>query len=214
MVKDLFCADRGISQAKPHNPQLQLLKLGLSPVKHYNDDMVDRQGKSRGIELVGRDFHCPMMPTPLDTAGTTYINSRTDEDRAHSLNLIQSRKDSQAKIKEYGPAGDQRRQRPALGPHATVTCCRRPQPRPSTIVDLDAPTVRTPAALPTIPKRKRDTSPYPDICTGKSITVPGTVLAKWRQKNVLFTPLWQEAWSGLHSQNECGNGNLKEVRPR
>ncbi|MFJ9209758.1 hypothetical protein [Streptomyces sp. NPDC102264] len=210
MVKDLFCADRGISQAKPHNLHLQLLKLGLSAVKHYNDDKVDRQGQFRGMELVGGEFYCPMMPTPLVTAGTTYINSRTDEDRAHALNLIQSRKDFQAKVKEYGPEGDQRRQCPALGPHATVTCYRRPQPRPSTIVDLDAPTVRTPAALPTIPKPKRDTSTYPDICTGKSITVPGTVLAKWRQKYALFTPLWQEAWSGLRSQNEGGNGNLKK----
>ncbi|WP_326727664.1 hypothetical protein [Streptomyces phaeochromogenes] len=210
MVKDLFCADRGISQAKPHNLHLQLLKLGLNAVKHYNDDKVDQQGQFRGMQLVGGEFYCPMMPTPLVTAGTTYINSRTDEDRAHALNLIQSRKDFQTKVKEYGPAGDQRRQCPALGPHATVTCYRRPQPRPSTIVDLDAPTVRTPAALPTIPKPKRDTGTYPDICTGKSITVPGTVLAKWRQKYALFTPLWQEAWSGLRSQNEGGNGNLKK----
>jgi hypothetical protein len=210
MVKDLFCADRGISQAKPRNLHLQLLKLGLNAVKHYNDDKVDRQGEFRGMELVGGEFYCPMMPTPLVTAGTTYINSRTDEDRAHALNLIQSRKDFQTKVKEYGPAGDQRRQCPALGPHATVTCYRRPQPRPSTIVDLDAPTIRTPAALPTIPKPKRDTGIYPDICTGKSITVPGTVLAKWRQKYALFTAPWQEAWSGLRSQNEGGNGNLKK----
>ncbi|NBM21296.1 hypothetical protein, partial [Streptomyces sp. GC420] len=72
------------------------------------------------------------------------------------------------------------------------------------------PTVRTPAALPTIPRPKRDTPVYPDICRGKSITVPGAVLAKWRQKYPLFTPLWQEAWSGLRSQNEGGNGNLKK----
>lgn len=89
-------------------------------MKHYNDDKVDRQGQFRGMELVGGDFYCPMMPTPLVTAGTNYINSRTDEDRAHALNLIQSRKDYQAKVKEYGPTGDQRRQCPALGPpHAT-----------------------------------------------------------------------------------------------
>ncbi|MET8125874.1 hypothetical protein [Streptomyces sp. NPDC005231] len=36
------------------------------------------------------------------------------------------------------------------------------------------------------------------------------MLAKWRQKYALFTPLWQEAWSGLRSQNEGGNGNLKK----
>ncbi|WP_327243294.1 hypothetical protein [Streptomyces sp. NBC_01320] len=210
LVKDLFCADRGITQAKPHNLHLQLLKLGLNAVKHYNDDKVDRQGEFRGMQLVGGEFYCPLMPTPLITAGATYIDSRTDEDRAHALNLIQSRKDYQTKIKEYGPAGDQRRQCPALGSHATVTCYRRPQPRPSTVVDLDAPTVRTPAALPTIPRPKRDTPVYPDICRGKSITVPGTVLAKWRQKYPLFTPLWQEAWSGLRSQNEGGNGNLKK----
>ncbi|WP_191892169.1 hypothetical protein [Streptomyces griseoaurantiacus] len=149
-------------------------------------------------------------PTHPPAGDRAYIDSRTDEDRAHALNLIQSRKDYQTKIKEYGPAGDQRRQCPALGPHATVTCYRRPQPRPSTVVDLDAPTVRTPAALPTIPRPKRDTPVYPDICRGKSITVPGTVLAKWRQKYALFTPLWQEAWSGLRSQNEGGDGNLKK----
>ncbi|MGW2460226.1 hypothetical protein ACWC2M_14570 [Streptomyces sp. NPDC001761] len=174
LVKDLSCADRGITQAKPHNLHLQLLKLGLNAVKHYNDDKVDRQGEFRGMQLVGGEFYCPLMPAPLITAGATYIDSRTDEDRAHTLNLIQSRKDYQSKIKEYGPAGDQRRQCPALGPHATVTCYRRPQPRPSTVVDLDAPTVRTPAALPTIPRPKRDAPVYPDICKGKSITVPGT----------------------------------------
>lgn len=210
LVKDLFCADRGITQAKPHKLHLQLLELGLNAVKHYNDDKVDRQGEFRGMQLVGGEFYCPLMPTPLITAGATYIDSRTDEDRAHALNLIQSRKEHQTKIKEYGPAGDQRRQCPALGSHATVTRYRRPQPRPATIVDLDAPTVRTPAALPTIPRPKRDTPVYPDICTGKSITVPGIVLAKWRQKYPLFTPLWQEAWSGLRSQNEGGNGNLKK----
>ncbi|MFD8403162.1 hypothetical protein ACFV1G_00635 [Streptomyces anulatus] len=36
------------------------------------------------------------------------------------------------------------------------------------------------------------------------------MLAKWRQKYPLFTPLWREAWSGLRSQNEGGNGNLKK----
>ena len=41
-----------------------------------------------------------MMPTPLITAGATYIDSRTDEGRAHALNLIQSRKDYQTKVKE------------------------------------------------------------------------------------------------------------------
>jgi hypothetical protein len=41
-------------------------------------------------------------------------------------------------------------------------------------------------------------------------SVPGTVLAKWRQEYPLFTPLWQEAWSGLCSQNEGSNGNLKK----
>ncbi|MGW2940059.1 hypothetical protein ACWDA7_52480 [Streptomyces sp. NPDC001156] len=210
LVKDLFCADRGISQAKPRNLHLQLLEFGLNTVKHYNDDKVDRQGDFRGMELVGGEFYCPLMPTPLITAGAAYINSRTDEDRAHALNLIQSRRNYQTKVKEYGPAGDQRRQCPALGPHATVACYRRPQPRPSTVVDLDAPTVRTTAALPAIRKPKRDAGPYPDICTGKSITVPGTVLVKRRQKYPLFTPLWQEAWSGLRSQNEGGNGNLKK----
>ncbi|MFJ9350770.1 hypothetical protein [Streptomyces sp. NPDC101237] len=123
--------------------------------------------------------------------------------------MIQSRKSYQTKIKEYGPAGDQRRQCPALGPHATVTCYRRPQPRPSTVVDLDAPTVRTPAALPAITKPKRETGTQPDICTAKSITVPGAVHAKWRQTYPLLTPQWREAWSGLRSQNEGGNGNLK-----
>ncbi|WP_142167908.1 hypothetical protein [Streptomyces sp. SLBN-134] len=36
------------------------------------------------------------------------------------------------------------------------------------------------------------------------------MLAKSRQKYPLFTSLWQEAWSGLRSQNEGGNGNLKK----
>ncbi|MDH6696837.1 hypothetical protein ABZ682_30090 [Streptomyces griseoviridis] len=210
LVKDLFCADRGISQAKARNLHLQLLELGLNSVKHYNDDKVDRQGDFRGMQLVGGEFYCPLMPTPLVTAGTTYINSSTDEERAHALNLILGRKPYQTKVKEYGPAGDQRQHCPALGPHATVTCYRRPQPRPSTIVDLDAPTIRNPAALPAIPKPKRDIGAHPHICTRQSITVPGTVLAKWRQKYPLFTPLWQEAWSGLRSQNEGGNGNLKK----
>ncbi|MFJ6659143.1 hypothetical protein ACIQNG_22725 [Streptomyces sp. NPDC091377] len=35
-------------------------------------------------------------------------------------------------------------------------------------------------------------------------------MAKWRQKCPLFTPVWQEAWSGLRSQNKGGNGNLKK----
>ncbi|MFF8616100.1 hypothetical protein [Streptomyces sp. NPDC015350] len=210
LVKGLFCADRGISQAKAENLHLQLLELGLDVVKHYNDDKVDRQEEFRGMQLVGGEFYCPLMPTPLVTAGTAYINSRTDEDRAHALNLIQSHKSYQTKIKEYGPAGDQRRQCPALGPHATVTCYRRPQPHQSTVVDLDAPTIRTAAALPAIRKPKRETGAYTDICTQKSITVPGTVLAKWRQTYPLFTPQWQEAWSGLRSQNEGGNGNLKK----
>ncbi|BBB01156.1 hypothetical protein RVR_8427 [Actinacidiphila reveromycinica] len=63
LVKDLFCADRGITQAKPHNLHLQLLKLGLNSVKHYNDDKVDRQGEFRGMQLVGGEFYCPLMPT-------------------------------------------------------------------------------------------------------------------------------------------------------
>ncbi|MFE8990504.1 hypothetical protein ACFYMI_22250 [Streptomyces collinus] len=137
LVKDLFCADRGITQAKPHNLHLQLLKLGLNAVKHYNDDKVDRQGEFRGMQLVGGEFYCPLMPTPLITAGATYIDSRTDEDRAHALSLIQSRKDYQTKIKEYGPAGDQRRQCPALGfprhghllPPAQATPVHRRRPR-------------------------------------------------------------------------------------
>lgn len=213
LSKDLFCADRGITQAKPHNLHLQLLTLGLNAVKHYNDDKVDRQGEFRGMQLIGGEFYCPLMPAPLITAGATYIDSRTDEDRAHALNLIQSRKDYQAKIKEYGPAGDQRRQCPALGSHATVTCYRRPQPRPSTVVDLDASTVRTPAALPTIPRPKRDIPVYPDICRGKSITVPGTVLAKWRQ----VPPVHPSVAGSLVRTAQSGRGRQRqpqEVRPR
>ncbi|NEB89241.1 hypothetical protein G3I43_34550 [Streptomyces anulatus] len=210
LVKGLFCADRGISQARVDHLHLQLLELGLDSVKHYNNDMVDYQKEFRGMQLVGGEFYCPLMPTPLVTAGTAYINSRTDEDRTHALNLIQSRSSYQTKIKEYGPAGDQRRQCLALGPHATVTCYRRPQPRRSAVVDLDAPALRSAAALPAIPKPKRETGAHTDICTQKSITVPGTVLAKWRQTYPLFTPQWQEAWSGLRSQNEGGNGNLKK----
>ncbi|KOV58067.1 hypothetical protein ADK64_36675 [Streptomyces sp. MMG1121] len=56
LVKDLFCADRGITQTKPHNLHLQLLRLGLNAVKHYNDDKVDRQGVFRGMQLVGGEF--------------------------------------------------------------------------------------------------------------------------------------------------------------
>ncbi|MFE4059799.1 hypothetical protein ACFXP3_26500 [Streptomyces sp. NPDC059096] len=115
LVKDLFCADRGITQAKPHNLHLQLLKFGLNAVKHYNDDKVDRQGEFRGMQLVGGEFYCPLMPAPLITAGATYIDSRTNEDRAHALNLIQSRKDYQTKIKEYGPAGDSADSAPPSG---------------------------------------------------------------------------------------------------
>lgn len=63
------------------------------------------------MQLVGGEFYCPLIPTPLITAGATYIDSRTDEDRAHALNLIQSRKDYQTKIKEYQPAGNHRRPR-------------------------------------------------------------------------------------------------------
>lgn len=35
--------------------------------------------------MVGGEFYCPMIPTPLVTAGTAYIRSRTDEDLAHAI---------------------------------------------------------------------------------------------------------------------------------
>ncbi len=108
------------------------------------------------------------------------------------------------------PAGDQRRRCPAFGKYATVTCYRRPgQVAAPTTIDLGMPLPRTERTLPTVTRPTRDTEGWPDICTRQSITVPASVHARWRQKNTLFGEQWQKAWSGLRSQNEGGNGNLK-----
>ncbi|MFF2379307.1 hypothetical protein [Streptomyces sp. NPDC058108] len=214
LVKDLFCADRGITQAKPHNLHLQLLKLGLNAMKHYNNDKVDRQGEFRGMQLVGGEFYCPPMPTPLITAGATYIDSPTDKDRAHALNLIQSRKDYQTKIKKYGPTGDQRRQCLTLGPDATVTCYPRPQASPSTVVDLDASTVRTPAALPTISRPKRDTPVYPNHLHGEEHHRPGRRVGQVEGE---ITSVHPSVAGGLVRTAQPERGRQRqpqEVRPR
>ena len=108
------------------------------------------------------------------------------------------------------PAGDTRRSCPAFGKYATVTCYRRPgQVAAPTTIDLNMPLLRTEHTLPAITPPARDTEAHPDICTKQSITVPASVHARWRQKNILFGDEWQKAWSGLRSQNEGGNGNLK-----
>jgi hypothetical protein len=211
LISGTFCGDRGISQARPEHLHLPLLEMGLDVVKHYNDDHVDRQNAFRGMELVGGEFYCPLMPHGLVTAGADLIaEDATKEQRDFALTQIRARDDYRTRVKEYGPQGDQRRQCPAVGKYATVTCHRRPQSAAPGTVDLDAPKTRTAAALPRILKPKSDAGPYPDICTKDSITVPGTVLAKWRQKYSLFSDKWREAWSNLRSQNEGGNGNLKK----
>jgi hypothetical protein len=71
------------------------------------------------------------------------------------------------------------------------------------------PLIRTEHTLPAITPPARETETRPDICTKQSITVPASVHARWRQKNIPFGDEWQKAWSGLRSQNEGGNGNLK-----
>lgn len=211
MPAGLFCADRGISQALAKDLHLPLPEMGLASVKHYNDDHVDRQGEFRGMQLIGGEFYCPLMPSAQVTAGASLIaEGSSEEERELARTLIEARDDYRTRIKEHGPNGDQRRCCPATGPYPTVVCHRRPRPGHVTTVDLDAPTVRTPATLAKVPKPKNDTAPYPDICKYNSITVSGTVLAKWRQKYALFSDTWQEAWSRLRSQNEGGNGNLKK----
>ncbi|MHC8564185.1 hypothetical protein ACW23B_27415 [Streptomyces albidoflavus] len=208
MVKDLFCADRGISRPSPTTSHLQLLKLASARGEALNDDKVDRQGQFRGMELVGGEFYCPMMPTPLVTAGTTYINSRTDEDRAHALNSIQSRKNFQVKVKEYA-------RRPALtvpGPR-TTRHGHLLQPSPAATVHHRRPRrphCPHPSCSAHHPQAQAGHQHLPRHLHREEHHCPRHRVGQVASRMRLLTPLWQEAWSGLRSQNEGGNSNLCE----
>jgi hypothetical protein len=210
LVRGLVCADRGITQARAEDFDEPLLELGLDIVKHYRDFEIDLQGEYKGAQLVSGQFYCPLMPEGLQRAGKALVDAESEEERQAALSLIKAREPYRLALKENLNSGDQRCSCPAIGSHAKVVCYRQATELPTpTRVDLDMPKVRSVYSVPHITPPKDDAAAWPQICRQKSITIPGTVLAKWRQRRVLFSPEWQKAWSGLRSQTEGGNGNLK-----
>jgi hypothetical protein len=210
LVREMVCMDRGITQSVAEDLDLPLLEMGLDLIKHYRDLNIDHQGDFKGATLVGGDFYCPHMDDALKTAGTSLISSETEDDRTLARDQIGAREPFRLHVKERMQNGDQRRQCPAVGLHATVSCPRRAEEtRAARTIDLNTPLPRVSQTLPSVRVPSPDTEGHPEVCTRKTITIPATVLAKWRQRYPVFSDQWQQAWSPLRSQNEGGNGNLK-----
>lgn len=210
LISGRVCVDRGISQAMEEKLHIPLLEMGLKIVRHYKDFEIDVQDSFKGAVLISGQLYCPCMPDILKTAGQQLIDAKTPEEHELAMKHFKAREPYKLKLKENVPNGDKRYMCPAGCKHPTCVCHRKPaKPQTPRVVDLDMPKVRSAVTLPATQRPQDDTDSWPAVCTEGSITVPASFGARWRQEYDLFSGPWQEAWSGLRSQNEGGNGHLK-----
>jgi len=184
-------ADRGYSYKLNWTPGL--LALGVDPVADLHATQYGPRGTHEGARIVAGTPHCPAMPVAFDTIKRP--DRLADSPALRTFVEGIERREQWALRRVAGPdtTGKERYECPARA--GKLRC---PLHQPSMAISLATPTVQKPPPAHEAPK----------CCQQRTITLPGDVDAKSRQRHYWGSPTWIKAFS-RRSRVEGWFGNLK-----
>jgi len=189
-VRDVI-ADRGYSYKVDWTPGL--IALGLDPVHDLHANQYGARGTHAGARIITAVPHCPAMPTPLDDIRRPERLAAGPELERFKTAIAEREHWALRRIALPDPTDKERYECPAR-----VGKIKCPLHKPSLKLGVELPTVTDPP-------------PDPDnlaCCSQRTITVPGTVDAKARQRHYWGSAEWIGAFS-RRSRVEGWFGNLK-----
>lgn len=203
-----FVSDRAyLPHSKPEDLALPLRASGYKLVFDYDRTTTDLgvQASNGGAVLVDGTWYCPSMPESLRDASILHlVTPRTSPDWIDAetyAQRIEQRARYELHIKEHADdEGYVRRQCPAVGQSATVSCPRR-EPHAK---GVDRPRARVlPILLVT---------PAPKVCTQKTMTFAPADGAKREQAYPYQGAEWKQWYAPMRNTVESNNKSLKDGR--
>ncbi len=203
-----FVGDRAyLPHSKTENLVLPLRAKGYIPVFDYDRTATDLgiQASNGGAILVDGTWYCPSMPEALRDASIHHLVApRTSPDwideTTYEQRLEQRARYALHTKERADHEGYVRRQCPAVGHSATVTCPRR-DPHPKV---ADRPRARV---LPLLL-----VNPAPRVCEQQTMTFGPAGGAKHEQRYPYRSPEWKRWYAPMRNTVESNNKSLKDGR--
>lgn len=189
-IRDVV-ADRGYTYKNDWAPGLHA--LGIDPVADLHANQYGPRGTHAGARIVAGTPHCPAMPAAFDTIHRPDRLVPTPALDTFTADI--ERREQWALRRVAGPDRDGKERYECPARAGKLRCPLQPG---SIALPLATPTVLTPP--------EADTAPT--CCTQRTITVPGDVDAKARQRHYWGSPTWIKAFN-RRSRVEGWFGNLK-----
>jgi hypothetical protein len=189
-VRDVV-ADRGYSYKTDWTPGL--IALGLDPIHDLHANQYGARGTHAGARIVTAVPHCPAMPTALDDIRRPERLAAGPELETLKTTIAEREHWALRRISLPDTTGKERYECPA---RAGKIKCR-----------LFAPSLKLGVGLPTVTDPPTEHAELA-CCTQRTITVPGTVDPKARQRHYWGSADWIAAFS-RRSRVEGWFGNLK-----
>ena len=170
-----------------------ILTLGIDPVADLHANQYGPRGTHAGSRIVAGTPHCPAMPAAFDTIQRPDRLVQTPALDTFTADI--DRREQWALRRIAGPDRDGKERYECPARAGKLRCPLQPG---SLALPLATPTVLTPP----------DPDTAPTCCTQRTITVPGDVDAKARQRHYWGSPNWIKAFN-RRSRVEGWFGNLK-----
>jgi hypothetical protein len=183
-------ADRGYTYKNDWAPALRA--LGVDPVADLHANQYGPRGTHAGSRIVAGTPHCPAMPADFDTIHRPDRLVPTPALETFAADI--ARREQWALRRVAGPDRDGKERYECPARAGKLRCPLQPS---SLALPLATPTVLTPP----------DPATAPTCCSQRTITLPGDVDAKARQKHY-WGPNWIKAFN-RRSRVEGWFGNLK-----
>ena len=189
-IRDV-AADRGYTYKNDWAPGLHV--LGIDPVTDLHANQYGPRGTHAGARIVAGTPHCPAMPTAFDTIQRPDRLVLTPALDTFTADI--ERREQWALRRVAGPDRDGKERYECPARAGKLRCPLQPG---SLALPLATPTVLNPP----------DPDTAPTCCSQRTITVPGDVDAKARQRHYWGSPNWIKAFN-RRSRVEGWFGNLK-----
>jgi hypothetical protein len=184
-------ADRGYTYKNDWAPGLRA--LGVDAVADLHANQYGPRGTHAGARIVAGTPHCPAMPAQFNTIHRPDRLVPTPALETFTADI--ARREQWALRRVAGPDHDGKERYECPARAGKLRCPLQPL---SLALPLAAPTVLTPPNPPDAPT----------CCSQRTITVPGDVDAKARQRHYWGSPNWIKAFN-RRSRVEGWFGNLK-----
>ena len=184
-------ADRGYSYKNDWAPGL--LAMGIDPVADLHANQYGPRGTHAGARIVAGTPHCPAMPAAFDTIQRPDRLVATPALDTFTADI--ERREQWALRRVAGPDRDGKERYECPARAGKLRC------------PLQAGSLALPLATPTV-LAPPDADTAPTCCSQRTITVPGHVDSKARQRHYWGNPNWIKAFN-RRSRVEGWFGNLK-----